>query len=465
MNPSLFISIASIASALLCSGFAFTLSRGPGWRDLRWFGWICFSGAGYVFGTLPENGVGPDAWVPVGSSLALASGAGHMVCWFFYLAAIESRALRGTERAIVVVLAACGVAACVPGLLLGGPVTDRPNAWFPGVHRDATPTALGWVVFLTYLGAFVALIVHMFRAAVEGTRRMWWPASGLSLVAVATVHDTLASARVYPAPSLTELAIFGMLVSVLLGITARAADDARALVRSRAELERTQAELVDRERLAALGELSAVVAHEVRNPLAVIYGAIATLQRTAESDETKNALALVRHEAERLNQVVSDLLQLARPTTPRIAETRTQSLLEDAMRAAVRAAGHEPDEVKIAIGEGAEVLECDPAMMHHAVTNLVMNALQAEGRRGPVELRARSEDDRLRISVSDDGKGVPAEDVARLFTPFFTTRAQGTGLGLALVAKVAKGHGGHAKYEDTGGGGATFVLEVPRTKP
>jgi signal transduction histidine kinase len=465
MTVSLIISVAAVASALLCAAFAFMLSRGPGWSDIRWFGPICVAGAGYVFFTLPENGVGPDAWVPTASSFALACGAAHGIFWFRFVAALDGRRPTRVERVFIAILLGCGVAACVPGLLVHAPVVPRDNHWFAGQHRDPTASPEGWVVFLTFFAVSVAMVVRMLHALARGKRQMLFPALGLSMLTLATGHDTLASAHVYRAPSLAELALVGLLASVMLGITARITESARALVESRAELERTQGELIDRERLAVLGEVSAVIAHEVRNPLGVIYGTVATLHRTADSETTRSALDIVKQEAESLNRIVADLLQLARPAAPRLTETQTRGLLEDATASAVRALGQDADAVRVTVGDDVETIECDAAMLHHAISNLVMNALQAEARKTPVQVRAERVDGHVRIAVSDDGIGVAPDVRERLFKPFFTTRAKGTGLGLALVAKVAKGHGGLARYEPGVDGGATFVLELPTRRP
>lgn len=241
-----------------------------------------------------------------------------------------------------------------------------------------------------------------------------------------------------------------------------------ALLAAQQQLEAAQADLVKQERLAALGELAAVVAHEVRNPLAVIFNALATLRRSTPPEKRVELLIDVIHEeADRLNRMVSALLELARPVDATLAPTQIAELVRSAIDA-VRSLSQPEAEVRLVLPRELPVARLDEHKVHQAVVNLVANAVQAAGRRGPVQVQVSVEASpapALRIDVVDDGAGVPEASRARLFTPFFTTRARGTGLGLVVVRRVAEAHGGAVRFEPTPGGGATFVMTLPLIEP
>jgi PAS domain S-box-containing protein len=235
-----------------------------------------------------------------------------------------------------------------------------------------------------------------------------------------------------------------------------------ALAEAKRKLEEAQADLVKKERLATLGELAAVLAHEVRNPLAVIFNALAALKRTAGEDSAP-MLDLISEESERLNRMVTALLDLARPEAVRLVPTQVLELVRSSIDAA-RGMAEPEAEVRLLVSELLPLARIDEQKVHQALVNLISNAVQATGRRGPVVVRVGLERDAaamLRFEVVDDGDGVPLELRERVFAPFFTLRARGTGLGLAVVRRVAEAHRGSVTIEATPGGGATFVLKLP----
>jgi PAS domain S-box-containing protein len=248
-----------------------------------------------------------------------------------------------------------------------------------------------------------------------------------------------------------------------------AIDNARLfqdLKRSYTELSRAQQELVKRERLAALGELSAVVAHEVRNPLGVIFNSLASLRRRGPQDEdARMLLSIVGEEAERLNRMVSDLLDFARPHVPQLQPESLGDILRGAVEAAARAMP--AAQVKVAVDVSAELppVPVDAEMLRQAMVNLVMNAMQAIPRGGEVTVRARPEARGVtryaRVEVQDNGPGIAPEHADLVFQPFFTTKAAGTGLGLAVVKRIADAHRAELAVRSAPGGGSTFILWLP----
>lgn len=236
------------------------------------------------------------------------------------------------------------------------------------------------------------------------------------------------------------------------------------LEQARARLEEAQAELLRQARLATLGELAAVIAHEVRNPLGAVFNALATLQRNpgCGTGTARELLDIIKAEADRLNRMVGALLELGRPPPPCFAPVVVTALAAGAIEVA-RSLTDASAEVRLVVPQPLPEARLDGHLVHQALSNLVCNALQAPQRRGPVTVRVDLVAQDLRFAVIDDGVGVPPELAEQIFTPFFTTRAAGTGLGLAVVRSVAQAHQGSVTLEQTPGGGATFVLQLPFT--
>ncbi|HEY3447764.1 MAG TPA: ATP-binding protein [Myxococcales bacterium] len=237
---------------------------------------------------------------------------------------------------------------------------------------------------------------------------------------------------------------------------------------ARDRLEQAQAELVKQARLATLGELAAVVAHEVRNPLAVVFNAVATLKRhpAAGDGKCREMVEIIGSEADRLNRMVSALLELARPPQASFGPTNVERMVTAAIEAG-RAIGDASAQVSLELPRPVPESCLDEHLLRQALGNLVCNALQAPGRKGPVTVRVDVDEAAtvLRFAVIDDGAGVPADIAERIFAPFFTTRATGTGLGLTVALRVAEAHRGTVALSTTPGGGATFTLEIPFVPP
>jgi signal transduction histidine kinase len=283
------------------------------------------------------------------------------------------------------------------------------------------------------------------------------------LIGVVLVDDARGP-RVFP-PSLIELA------EATCGQLALSVANARlheSLWASYAELAARHAEIAKRERLAALGELSAIVAHEVRNPLGVIFNAVASLRRTLKPEgDAAMLLDILSEESDGLNRMVADLLDYARPREPILQMEDLGRVLQESLDAARAHAGTDAQAVtfQVELEPGLSLVPMDRRLIRQALINVVVNAIHAMPRGGVVKVRARREPyagrEHLRIDISDQGMGIPAELLHRVFEPFFTTKAQGTGLGLAVVKRILEEHRGEIAVESTSDRGTTFTLRFP----
>lgn len=249
------------------------------------------------------------------------------------------------------------------------------------------------------------------------------------------------------------------IIGLLADQVAIAIDDSR-LLEENLRLER---ELAERERLAALGRMAATVAHEIKNPLSAIKS-IAQVMREDESLQHQYGrdLGLIVGETDRLSQSVTQLLSFARKESPAVQPLSVDELVRsvaDLFRASAKEQGIVLD---CEIGVEVELAGKSVSALRDALSNLLLNALQATPQGGRVELIAVQSNGDLLISVHDSGAGVPADLHERIWEPFFTTRQRGTGLGLAIVRKRVQEVGGSATLDVSGNGrGALFQLRLP----
>ncbi len=216
-----------------------------------------------------------------------------------------------------------------------------------------------------------------------------------------------------------------------------------------------------------MGELAAAIAHEVRNPLAVIVNAVAGLRRASLRPEDKTTLLdIVEEEAGRLNRLVGDLLRFARP----FSISRQQvSLVEMANRFNEGEEAAHPIGVRVDGAADAETVWVDPNLFRLVFDNLISNARQSMRDGGTVQIRIRKDDGvgvpSVRLEVEDKGHGMSADVRRRALDPFYTTRPSGTGLGLPIVQRIVEAHGGWLAIESTEGVGTTVTLHFPVAAP
>ena len=248
-------------------------------------------------------------------------------------------------------------------------------------------------------------------------------------------------------------------MELLAGQVAIAIDDSRLF----AENLRLERELAERERLAALGRMAATVAHEIKNPLSAIKS-IAQVMREDEqlNHEYERDLRLIVGETDRLSQSVTQLLSFARKESAAEQPLGVGELLNSLVHLFQANAREQGVSLEYVIRSDTSLSGKCVSALRDAVSNLLLNALQATPAGGQVKLVADARDGELSIIVEDSGMGVPAELRERIWEPFFTTRQRGTGLGLAIVRKRVQEVGGFASLGSSANGrGAVFVLRLP----
>ena len=219
------------------------------------------------------------------------------------------------------------------------------------------------------------------------------------------------------------------------------------------------------ERMAALGRLAAGLAHEIRNPLGSIAGSIELLRAAPElSSDDQKLCDIIAREAGRLNDLVTDMMDLSRPRRPELAPVDVALVAEDVVALAGRSGRAVSDVEVVYEGPPSLIVEADGAQLRQLVWNLVRNGVQASSPGRPVRVVLEERPEGPVLSVVDRGIGIDEEARGRLFDAFFTTRSHGTGVGLAVVKRIADEHGFPIDVESDAGQGATFRVTLrPRT--
>lgn len=230
-----------------------------------------------------------------------------------------------------------------------------------------------------------------------------------------------------------------------------------------------------RDRLAALGEMAAVIAHEVKNPLAGIEVMAGLLKRQlAESEDAQTILADIIKEAKMANAIVQEVLAFVRPLRLKVEQIDVADLLRDAVTAADAHPRRGQVDVKVDVPESLRPIQGDPQQLRQIFTNLLTNAFEAMNGSGDIAIAATAVDAEeestagehgmvplVLITVSDNGPGVASDIVDKIFSPFFTTKPQGSGLGLAIVRKIVDAHDGRIDVVARAEGGTVFRVALP----
>jgi signal transduction histidine kinase len=233
------------------------------------------------------------------------------------------------------------------------------------------------------------------------------------------------------------------------------------LAASRRQIEAYNIETMQKvEKMVNIGELAAVIAHEIKNPLAGISGAIQVFSEDfPPEDPRKEIITDILSEIERLDKAVRDLLSFARPPEPHLIKTPVENVIDRCMRLVGGQAKKQGVEVNLISLEDPVDVDIDPEQMQQVFLNLMMNALHSGTL--TVAVHVSRDEGHVDVTFSDTGQGVRAEDIANIFKPFYTTKQTGTGLGLAISKNVVEKHGGRIHVESTLGSGSLFRIRLP----
>src|SRR3954463_3208531 len=232
---------------------------------------------------------------------------------------------------------------------------------------------------------------------------------------------------------------------------------------SRTEIERLHRTQMSRaEHMATLGEMATGLAHEIRNPLAGIAGVIEIIGRDLPTTSPARAVVKdVRQEITRINRIVSDLLQTARPHPPKVRKSDLNTTVEHAVMLGRQQAMAKGIEIALRKDSSLPEVEHDSDQIHQVLLNLLLNAQQAIDTKGKIEVTVERRGSSAVIEVIDTGRGIAPDHLPNIFRPFYTTKGDGTGLGLSLARRIVEDHQGRIDVTSTVGKGTTFAVVLP----
>ncbi|KPJ61046.1 MAG: hypothetical protein AMJ46_03500 [Latescibacteria bacterium DG_63] len=228
------------------------------------------------------------------------------------------------------------------------------------------------------------------------------------------------------------------------------------------EIKELERKLKRSERLAMLGEMAACVAHEIRNPLNAISGFAQLLyERSEEGDKCKHFLGIMVKEAKRIENMVRDTLVFSRGASKEHQPVDINQIIETTVEFLSDKAEERGVSVSLGLEQHAPLVSGNQTQLEQIFSNLIINALQATQDGGSIQITTATVGDHVEAKVSDTGPGIPPEKLESIFHPFFTTKEEGTGLGLSVCSKIAEDHGGSIEVESEPGQGATFTVTLP----
>ncbi len=380
-----------------------------------------------------------------------------------------SRFVRGRPTALVIAILAAGLA-----------VESIHVAWLHYRRPESVPAPTGkaftyWSIFfnsglallltsLTIRGdtAYYAL---MLLPVLEAAFR--WDFAGM--IAVVMLADLVSFMGAYglkfgeyiEAGAMSVIyTVMGMLVWLLVS---NLRERERKFARNLEELEHTRHQLLSEEKLAAVGRLSRALAHEIRNPVAMISSSLATAMRAGQDESERTEMfAIAAKEVARLERLTTDFLVYARPRPPQTARADLADLLNYTATVARAHAAKKGVAIDVAAQKNLAA-EFDPSQIQQALLNLLINAVEACGRGDAVGLTAERNRGKnsIRIDVTDSAQPIPEESVNRIFEPLFTTKQGGNGLGLAIARNIVRAHGGEIMLRANQQGKVCFSIELP----
>ena len=278
-----------------------------------------------------------------------------------------------------------------------------------------------------------------------------------------------AHSELYKANQLIELPMF-LAIALIVGIVSdrereqrrKAEETASELDRALKDLEATVETLRRADRLATLGTLAAGMAHEIRNPLTSIVGALEIIEPDFPDGHPHHEfVGILRQEIGRLGTIANKYLDFARPPAPAPVPVDVNAAVRSSAEMIQRNAERSSIRIETRLGQSLPPAFADPVQLNQALLNILLNGVQAMPDGGVLDVSTEATAKTVSVTIRDHGLGLPAGPIDRIFEPFFTTKQGGTGLGLAVTKQIMTAHGGTVEAENAPGGGAVFRLAMP----
>ena len=225
---------------------------------------------------------------------------------------------------------------------------------------------------------------------------------------------------------------------------------------------RLKERLAHAERLSSLGEMAAGISHEIRNPLGIIRSSAELLKKKIAKIDPQNTFPdIIVEEANRLNSIITDFINYAKPRAPKMAPCRVEEIIDKNLtflEAQNKEKGHL---IKRNFQNDLPEIMADSAMLYQSFLNILLNAMQSMPEVGRILVEVSSDDHRITIHFDDEGQGIPPENMNKIWDPFFTTKEKGTGLGLGIVKNIIEAHGGSVQIVNQPVSGARVTVELP----
>ena len=358
----------------------------------------------------------------------------------------------------------------------------------PWLHRTtgtrlktaALLASIGVISFLHYVtgppeSLWHAVYQHLYHVPVIFGAYWFGLRGGLGLATVAALayvphiggfHDQDSRFALSQYTELLLLFVVGATVGVLASaqrrLTNRYRETAESLRHANRELTESHEEVRRADRLTALGQIAASLAHELRNPIAAITGAIEIVSaRVAPGTPEAEFAGLADAEIRRLDALLNDFLAYARPRDPQFVATGLGDVVQHVLTLLRPIAERSAVAFTTQLEPGERRVRADREQIEQVLFNIILNAIQASPRGGTVRLREAERAGACELTVSDEGPGIQPEVSARIFEPFFTTKKQGSGLGLPTANRIVEAHGGRIELSTANGGGAVFRVILP----
>lgn len=480
MNVSTVLALLAAALGAYAGLLAWRYRLAPGLQEQGWFALAAFTAAAFtalnMVTTAPAPATGTVVWA---AKLQLLLGAVHVVAWFRYSSAFMGRPWP-RERLLTLAQLALAAPLLLPGVGFTGEVTQRPVGALDVVYNDATPSAYGVLVIAVMVASFLAMTARFAAAWRRGVPWAGVHVAALGLLFVMALNDLLTLAGVLRGLYLLDLGFLAPVAAVTYGLSGRVVEESRALAALRARLERAVEErtaelarsrdaLHRAERLAALGQFSAGVSHEVSNPAAVVGANLRYLEESLRTGppppDAQECLAEARQAIDRIVRLTRQLSDASRFAASPQAPAARLGLAAAAAAAAARA---RRDGLDIAVAVPADLWALgEPQGLAEVLDRLLDNAVRALRPGGRVRLTAERAAGRARLVVEDDGLGMDERTLDRAFDPFFSTRpfGSGTGLGLPVARGLVHAMRGELRLESAPGRGTRAVVELPLADP